>query len=378
MIGSAASWTRAGLGPSSGLAALGASLAALTLLGASYQPALGQGPILDPVAMAKVTGLVCLAGMLYLGAVAIVLTHSLPRWTLWIILACAVLMRCVLLATPPSLSTDIYRYVWDGRVQAAGINPYRYVPAAPELASLRDEAIYPHINRATAATTIYPPIAEAVFFLVNLTGAGLAGMKVAMTAFEGLAIAVLIYLLPRAGLPRERVVIYAWNPVAVWEIAGNGHVDAVAIGFMALALLGRSHPPPGSNGDRPGGRHPGQAPACLSLPRALAALGLAHAAGVYCHPGRCLSALSGRWRTGSRVPAGLCGRGRDGQRHGLLPPVPARARDDAAAMGGGSLHPGRPRGARGARPADNVFASGRSAPKWHLRRRSPPTATVWC
>jgi alpha-1,6-mannosyltransferase len=241
VIGHTARWLRARFPPSSGLAALGVSLAALTLLGASYRPVLAQGPILDPVAMAKVTGLVCLGGMLYLGAVAIVLTRSLPRRTLWIILACAVLMRCVLLATPPSLSTDIYRYVWDGRVQAAGINPYRYVPAAPELAALRDEDIYPHINRPAGATTIYPPVAEAVFFLVNLTGAGLAGMKVVMTAFEGLAIVVLLYLLPRAGLPRERVLIYAWNPVAVWEIAGNSHVDAVAIGFMALALLARAH-----------------------------------------------------------------------------------------------------------------------------------------
>jgi alpha-1,6-mannosyltransferase len=232
---------RARLTPSSGLSVLGASLVVLTLVGAFYRPALGEGPIVDPVAMAKVTGLVCLAGMLYLGAVGIVLTSSLPRRTLWAILGCAVLMRCILLATPPFLSTDIYRYVWDGRVQAAGINPYRYVPAAPELASLRDEDIYPHINRANAATTIYPPVAQAVFFLVTPMGAGLTGMKVAMTAFEGLAIAVLLCLLARAGLPRERVLIYAWNPVAVWEIAGNGHVDGAAIGFIALALLARVH-----------------------------------------------------------------------------------------------------------------------------------------
>ena len=51
------------------------------------------------------------------------------------------LMRALLLFAPPH-STDIYRYIWDGRVQADGINPYRYVPADPALAHLRDAAIY--------------------------------------------------------------------------------------------------------------------------------------------------------------------------------------------------------------------------------------------
>ncbi len=65
------------------------------------------------------------------------------RTALVIILAGAVGMRLALLFFEPYLSTDIYRYIWDGRVQAAGINPYRYVPRAPELAQLRDTAIFP-------------------------------------------------------------------------------------------------------------------------------------------------------------------------------------------------------------------------------------------
>ena len=65
------------------------------------------------------------------------------------------------------MSTDIFRYVWDGRVQAAGINPYRHVPADAALQHLRDDAIYPYINRADYAPTIYPPMAQIVFFLVT-------------------------------------------------------------------------------------------------------------------------------------------------------------------------------------------------------------------
>ena len=75
----------------------------------------------------------------------------------------AVAMRAITFAAPPLLSSDMYRYVWDGRVQLAGINPYRYLPDAPELAFLRDAAVFPHINRADYAPTIYPPAAEMLY-----------------------------------------------------------------------------------------------------------------------------------------------------------------------------------------------------------------------
>ena len=85
--------------------------------------------------------------LLYLVAVWVVLNRPVDRWTFVIILVCAAGCRLVCLFSPPFLSTDIFRYVWDGRVQAAGINPYRYIPADPHLAFLRDLDIYPHINR---------------------------------------------------------------------------------------------------------------------------------------------------------------------------------------------------------------------------------------
>src|SRR5262245_42611126 len=89
------------------------------------------------------------------------------RGALIVILVAAVARRLALVCVEPYLSTDIYRYVWDGRVQAAGINPYRYVPSAPELAHLRDAVIYPNINRAGYAVTIYPPMAQAIFLAVH-------------------------------------------------------------------------------------------------------------------------------------------------------------------------------------------------------------------
>ena len=73
------------------------------------------------------------------------------------ILLIAATLRGIALFAPQALSTDAFRYVWDGRVQAAGINPYRYIPADPALVGLRDDAIYPNINRPITRTRSIPP-----------------------------------------------------------------------------------------------------------------------------------------------------------------------------------------------------------------------------
>jgi alpha-1,6-mannosyltransferase len=153
------------------------------------------------------------------------------------ILLIAALLRALALFAPQALSTDAFRYVWDGRVQGAGINPYRYVPADAALAPLRDAAIYPNINRAGYAHTIYPPSAEISFWAITRLGDGIGGMKLGMLAFDGLTIFCLLGLLRANGLPSTRVLLYAWHPLPIWEFAGTGHVDAVAIALVMLAFL---------------------------------------------------------------------------------------------------------------------------------------------
>lgn len=180
---------------------------------------------------------ICAAGVLWLVAVAVVRQGALPRWMVWFVVGVALAMRAMTLATPPLLSTDVYRYVWDGRVQLAGINPYRYLPAAPDLAFLRDDAVYPYINRAHYAPTIYPPAAEGVFALAGAVMPGIYGMKLMMLAFDVLALGALAWLLRVAGREPAELLIYAWLPLPVWEFAGSAHVDAAAAGLLALALL---------------------------------------------------------------------------------------------------------------------------------------------
>jgi alpha-1,6-mannosyltransferase len=152
------------------------------------------------------------------------------------VLVVAALLRLGPLCAPVALSTDIYRYVWDGRVQAAGINPYRYIPTDPHLSSLRDPVVFPRINRNNYAPTIYPPVAQVLFLLAGRLGGGVMAVKLLFVALEAIGIAALLIVLRRHGAPRARILLYAWHPLPIWEIAGSGHVDAAVFALVALAL----------------------------------------------------------------------------------------------------------------------------------------------
>ena len=206
--------------------ALGLALVALQLAAASAQVA---GAVRVDVA------LILLQGLVYLVAVAQVRRGETV--SLAFVIGVAAALRLILLGLPPYLSDDIFRYIWDGRVQGAGINPYLHIPNDPALAGLRDAEIWPRINRADYAPTIYPPAAQALFFLVTRLSGGVLGMKAFWVAAEGVTAWALVRLLGAMGLPRARLLIFAWCPLAVLEIAGSGHLDAAMTAFVALALL---------------------------------------------------------------------------------------------------------------------------------------------
>lgn len=159
------------------------------------------------------------------------------RSSLLIVIVFAVLFRVGLLFSAPYLSDDIYRYVWDGRVQAAGVNPYRYIPTDPVLSHLRDADIFPRINRREYAHTIYPPAAEGIWFVTTRISESVTWMKATMVLFEALTVWAIMQLLASFGLAAHRVLLYAWHPLIIWEFAGSGHLDAMAITFISLALL---------------------------------------------------------------------------------------------------------------------------------------------
>src|SRR5262249_25504254 len=174
------------------LTAIGALLLALTGVG------LWRQHVYDTDGF---TILTLVQGAFYLAAVALSWRGGLSRRVLLAMLVVAALMRLAVVLAPPYLSDDINRYVLDGRVEGACINPSRYVPTAPPLVSLRDGAIFPNITRSAYAPTISPPLAEYIFFLGPRLHPSLTAMKVTLLAFEVAAVLLLLRLLDDWRLP---------------------------------------------------------------------------------------------------------------------------------------------------------------------------------
>ncbi len=208
------------------LVLVGAALAALTLLTPVVFRAGGDNFYI---------ALTIPAGLLTIAAARAAERAPVPQ-ALWLIFGLAIALRGFLVLFDPLLSSDIYRYVWDGRVQAAGINPYIYHPADPALAALRDATIYPNINRAEYAVTIYPPVAQFFFLIVTRLGESVTVMRLALLGCEAATVAILLLLLRRMGRPLTCVVAYLWHPLPMWEIANSGHVDALMVTLMILGL----------------------------------------------------------------------------------------------------------------------------------------------
>ena len=174
------------------------------------------------------------AFLCYALAAYLVLRRDVPPERPHLILGAALVFRLTLWWSPATLSDDIFRYVWDGRVQLAGINPYLYAPSAPEVAHLRD-VLYHSINHA-AIPTIYPPLAQLFFRAICVLSATPAAFKLVLLLCDWGLCLLLAHSLVRRGQDPRRVVLYAWNPLPLIEVAGSGHIDALGVLLLFAAL----------------------------------------------------------------------------------------------------------------------------------------------
>lgn len=177
-----------------------------------------------------------LAGGVYLVAVFLVeRVAPTRRAALWVILLAALAFRLTLLPLEPTLSEDLLRYRWEGRVQAAGFNPYSTAPVDDRLRSLRDES-FPRLTSLNYPA-FWPPLAQLGFRLLVRLGGSTYIFKCAFLLFDLASIYLLLELLAAAGRPLAAVLIYAWNPLVVVEISGSGHYDALAVAAVLLASI---------------------------------------------------------------------------------------------------------------------------------------------
>lgn len=163
------------------------------------------------------------------------LPASAARWAVPAILVFGVLFRLSVLPAPPSLSTDMYRYAWDGRLTLHGINPYRWAPNAPGLRSLRDPLW--EVMEYKPYQTIYMPVSQAVFALNSaLFGSNLIGYKCVYGLFDVGVVWLLLRFLYRLGRAPTQVIWYAWCPLPITEVSLAGHQDIVGVFFLLLCF----------------------------------------------------------------------------------------------------------------------------------------------
>ncbi len=188
-----------------------------------------------PYFMASLT----LAGIVYLLAIReFFVTPRFPRRVVVIGLVLAAVWHIEFLRVPPGADDDIHRYVWDGRLQRLGYNPYIVVPSDPVLSGLHTSET--HTLNNPDLPSPYPAGAELFFRAVTAIQESTFVLKVAFVVCEFAIVFVLLDVLRRKQ-GAHLVLAYAWNPLLAIEVAGSGHIDIVGALLLLLsaAALGR-------------------------------------------------------------------------------------------------------------------------------------------
>ena len=223
-------------------AALGSLLALAGTLGAAFAAGTPNN------ARWLLLGLLAAAWLIFPTTVWLVLRTPSAR-AVPLILAGAVLLQVIALGWPPRSTDDLYRYAWDGRVQATGTDPYRYVPVDPALSHLRDDWLFPPdcrdrtpvctIMNHPTSPTIYPPVAEGSFLAVHAVsppGSRWKPWQLAGALLAMLTAVALIAALRRAGRDPRWAVLWAWCPLTVVEAGNAAHVDVLAALLVVAGL----------------------------------------------------------------------------------------------------------------------------------------------
>jgi len=154
------------------------------------------------------------------------------RSILWAIIIFALMFRLTLLPMAPS--DDIYRYLWEGKLQLHGISPYSHSPESSSLELLRDR-FFSGINHKHL-TTIYPPLTLMVFAIADFISHSIITMKSVFLVFDVLSIFLLLRFLKVMKKNPLNVLVYAWSPLILISFASRGHCDSLHIFFVILAM----------------------------------------------------------------------------------------------------------------------------------------------
>ena len=158
-----------------------------------------------------------------------------PRGLLLVAFAFAIAFRVPSAVAPVGADNDMVRYLWDGRIQRLGYNPYAVVPSDPALAHTHTDQTARMPSRHDR--TPYPPAAQLFFRLIVTISDSAIAMKLALVACDLLTILIVWRWLAATGRSEWLTLAYAWNPLVVLEVAHSGHLDALGALWIATAAF---------------------------------------------------------------------------------------------------------------------------------------------
>lgn len=177
------------------------------------------------------------ASILYLGiAVLLRKTSVSPRFIV-VAASFSILVQLSVFSVSPIGSDDVYRYMWDGKVQASGINPYKFAPRDPALDTLHSALLPSSVNHPDMKS-VYFPLSQWMFYLgYALSGENLWGFKLLLLLSQIAAMGALTLFARRLQIPLKYLLLYALCPLVILQFGLDAHIDAVGFPLLVVGLL---------------------------------------------------------------------------------------------------------------------------------------------
>ncbi len=162
------------------------------------------------------------------------------QWALY----AAIFIRLMLIPSFPNFSSEIWRYVWDGNLQAIGFNPYSLTPKElmdGGLNTFKNSGNLFHLLNSTRETSLFPPLMQGIFYLCAKASLGhfrlaILLMKSVLVISEIISLSVILKLLQKFSLPAKNIFWYAFNPLVMIELSGNAHFEALMLCLLLVAF----------------------------------------------------------------------------------------------------------------------------------------------
>ena len=163
------------------------------------------------------------------------------KWALY----ASIVIRFIVIPSMNFSSVDVWRYLWDGNMQAIGFSPYTIAPKEVMDAgfnTFKDAGNLFHQVASARENSVYPPFLQMIFYCcvkASLSNQHLAIilMKFILVVAEIISLNAMLQLLAKFKMPLKNIFIYAFNPLIIIELISNVHFESLTICFLLVSLL---------------------------------------------------------------------------------------------------------------------------------------------